>query len=130
MKNRSYSEMIKYKSFGDRLEYLKLFDDKYQSPRSISNHLYKLPYWTNIVRPAIIRRDLGFDLASMNCSISGIIIVHHINPLTEEDIENWSDKLFDSENLITTSTSTHNLIHYAQEEKKVIERKPGDTILW
>ena len=129
MRKRTYSECMQYETFGDRLKYLQLYDDKYISPRAISNTFYKNNLWL-ITRDIIITRDAGLDLATKNCSIDGDILVHHIIPITEEDIDNDSDLLYDPENLITTCIPTHNIIHYKPKLEAFVERRPGDTTLW
>ncbi len=127
---RSYSELIKIPSFSERLEYLKLLDNNVLSPRHMSQQFYQSHAW-KATRKEIIKRDLGFDLGVFGVYIEGTIIIHHINPITEWDIINMSNRLFDPENLITTSVNTHNKIHYNIEEPEIwVERKPGDTILW
>lgn len=127
---RTYSELILIGNFGDRLKYLMVAGESYQSPRSISESFYKSWVWKQ-VRSDIIKRDLGCDLGCINQDIDGIILVHHINPITQEDIDNNSPKLYDPENLITVSLHTHNIIHYGPKKSvEIIERKPGDTQLW
>lgn len=124
-----YSEAIKFESFDERLDYLKLWDVPHTSPRSVSMSLYKHKRWL-ITRDEIIKRDLGCDLGVFGIYIYGPIYVHHINPITEHDIEIWSDVLFDPENLIATSMDTHNSIHYKPAAPPLVERQPGDTKLW
>lgn len=127
---RTYSELIKLDSFTERLEYLKLLDNNVSSPRHMSIDFYRSDAW-EITRNQIITRDLGFDLGVFGVYIEGQILVHHINPITENDIIYRTAKLLDPENLITTSIDTHNRIHYNQKEKEVwVERRPGDTKLW
>ena len=128
---RSYSELIKLKSYSERLEYLKLYDNNALSPRHMSESFYKSKLWETI-RDQILQRDLGFDLGVFGVYIEGSMYVHHINPIEEHDIIYLTDKLINPENLITTSGTTHNKIHYSQEEpeKPWVERTPGDTILW
>ena len=127
---RTYSEMLKHEGYADRLEYLKLCDFEYGSPRHMSNEFYHSLEWIEARRDTIVR-DFGNDLGVQQLPIQGLIIVHHINPLTEEDILTWSPKLFDPENLISVSVNTHNLIHYSKKNTQgIIERIPGDTILW
>lgn len=127
---RTYSELIKLPSFQERLDYLKLFDNNALSPRHMSEQFYKSHIWRTI-RQQIIDRDLGFDLGVTGVYIEGTILVHHIDPIDENDIVFQSAKLLDPENLITTSLNTHNLIHYNQEVRDVwVERTPGDTKLW
>lgn len=127
---KSYSELIKLPSFNERLEYLKLYDNNALSPRDVSMNFYKSNIWM-VTRNEIITRDLGFDLGVIDMYIYGQTIVHHINPITEYDIIDFTRKLLDPENLITTSIETHNIIHYDKKVKDIwVERTPGDTILW
>jgi predicted HNH restriction endonuclease len=96
----------------------------------MSAQFYQSRTWKTL-RQQIIDRDLGFDLGVFGVYVNGIVLVHHINPITETDIIHQTKKLLDPENLITTSGNTHNLIHYNTKEKEQwVERKPGDTKLW
>ena len=127
---RSYSELMKFKSFKDRLEYLKIGDNNVLSPRHMSMDFYKSHAWLT-TRDIILQRDLGFDLGVFGIYIDGPMYVHHINPIEEYDIIHMTKRLLDPENLITTSDDTHKKIHYSNIEKeKWVERTPGDTILW
>lgn len=127
---KSYSEMMSFDSFEDRLNYLKLLDNNATSPRHMSMPFYQSYIWKE-VRRAIIDRDLGFDLGVFGVYIDGPMFVHHINPINENDIIYRTDRLLNPENLITTSDHTHKLIHYNVQEKEVyVERRPGDTKLW
>lgn len=127
---RSYSELCKLETFDERFEYLKLLDNNVTSPRHISEQFYKSHTWRNL-RKDIIARDLAFDLGVVGVYIEGPILVHHINPIDENDIIYQTAKLLDPENLISTSLNTHNKIHYKQEVKEAwVERTPGDTKLW
>lgn len=127
---RSYSELIKLKSFKDRLEYLKIGDNNVLSPRHMSMDFYKSHAWLS-TRDIILQRDLGFDLGVFGVYIDGPMYVHHINPIEEYDIIHMTKRLLDPENLITTSDDTHKKIHYSNTEKEEwVERTPGDTILW
>lgn len=127
---RSYSELILLPSFSERLDYLKLLDNNATSPRHISEQFYKSHIWRTI-RKQIISRDLGFDLGVPGIYIDGIMLVHHINPINENDIIYQTSRLLDPENLITVSLNTHNLIHYNRDVKEpFVERTPGDTKLW
>lgn len=130
MYSRTYSEMMQYDNYGDRLNYLCLAGESHISPRSVSVSFYKSKPWLQ-TRSNVIKRDLGCDLGDMQHDIEDVIIVHHINPISEKDINEWSPKLLDPENLITTSVQTHNYIHYGQPKNvEVVERKAGDTKLW
>lgn len=123
--------MMKLKSFNERLEYLKVLDNNALSPRHMSMEFYKSKTWEQI-RDVVLQRDLGFDLGVFGVYVTGKRYVHHINPISEYDIVHNTKKLLDPENLITTSGSTHNVIHYGEEETEEpwVERTPGDTKLW
>lgn len=130
MYERSYNELITLKTYHERLEYLKLLDNNVTSPRHMSRPFYKSKLWEG-VRDAIIKRDIAFDLALFGEYIEGPIFVHHINPIDENDIRNMTKKLLDPNNLVSTSLSSHNFIHYgAKKPSEFVERTPGDTILW
>lgn len=127
---RTYSEMARLPTFGERLEYLKLWNEHHLSPRSLDYNFYKNPVWLQ-VRKEIIKRDLGLDLGIMGNGIESRITVHHINPLIPEDLENWNEELlFNPENLITVSDATHKTIHYKPKVDDYIERRPNDIKLW
>ena len=126
---KSYSEMIQYESYNERLEYLMLGDNNVSSPRHMSMAFYKSKPWRE-TRLKIIYRDMTFDLGTFGIWIPGRIIVHHINPITEEDILNNSWKLYDPENLISTSELTSNIIHYGEPFEPYVERTVGDTKPW
>lgn len=131
MLDKRYSEVIKLATFAERLEYLLLTGVSVESPRDISEAFYKSSMW-KAVREDIAKRDLGCDLGVFGIYIYGSIYVHHINPITQKDIENnVFRKLYDPENLICTSLDTHNIIHYRKEiETPYVDRSPGDTKLW
>jgi len=129
MNNLSYSDVIKIPDYGDRLRAISLSGSHHDSPRYLSNSFYKSRVWMQL-RDSIITRDIGCDLAVPGMFINGKIIVHHISPLTAEDIENQTSKCYDPENLICVSEDTHNKIHYLSKFDTYVERKPGDTKLW
>ena len=136
-KYRTYSELMKLKTFEERFNYLKL-DGKvgketFGYDRVLNQMLYKDPEWRKEVRPKIIKRDQGYDLGCRDREIGGSVLVHHIDPITVEDILRRDPKVFDPENLISTCLTTHNAIHYSDESilmKDPIERKPNDTCPW
>lgn len=134
--NKSYEEMIKLTSFNERLNYLMTNSnvgfETFGIERYINQALYRSREWKN-VRKKIIVRDLGCDLACDGYIIYEHPIVHHINPITIDDVENSSDLLFDLNNLVLTCFHTHNIIHYGLNKDANIpsgERFPGDTCPW
>lgn len=134
---RSYSELIKIDSFADRLKYLLLHgtvaEDKFGYRRYLNQVLYKSPEWKK-VRNEIIIRDNGCDLAFPGFEIPNRILIHHINPITVEDIMYRRPIVFDPENLITTVLATHEIIHYGTESDIdnyfLNERSANDTSPW
>lgn len=136
MKLRTYSELRRLDSFEDRFEYLKLSGqvgaDTFGFDRYLNQILYQTEIWKK-VRRDVIARDEGFDLGSRDRPIGGKILVHHMNPITLEDIRSGDRKVFDPEFLICCSHLTHNAIHYGDFNllpKDPIERSPNDTCPW
>lgn len=134
---RTYSELIKLPTFEERFEYLKLSasvaDPTFSGHRYLNQQLYKSPEW-KLTRREIILRDNGFDLGHEDYPIGGKIYIHHLNPITIDDILERRRCVFDLENLISSSFNTHNAIHYGSEEilssRIPIERTKNDTIPW
>ena len=133
----SYSILIQIPSFIERYRYLRLGgkagEITFGNERYLNQLLYRSDEWKSVRREIIIR-DMGNDLGIEGKPICGIPIVHHMNPITVEDIVRRSPKVMDPENLICVSRRTHNAIHYGDEElllvDEIIERKPNDTIPW
>ena len=135
---RSYSECIKFPTIEDRYRYLKLDGAvaaaTFGGHRELNQALYRDPTWKK-VRREVILRDAGCDLGVPGYEIpeGSAGYIHHINPITIEDIKNRDPKIFDLDNLILCSYNTHQAIHYGSEAmlpKTPIERKPGDTCPW
>ena len=133
---KTYSELILLPTFQERFEYLKLdgtvTQETFGSKRWINQIFYQSPEWKSARREVIVR-DQGNDLGCDGWAIMKKIYVHHINPITEEDILKRADCLFDPENLICCSDATHKAITFGDANllpKEFIERKPGDTCLW
>lgn len=137
MSIKTYSELITLPTFRDRYRYLRLKGqvgrDTFGHDRYINQILYQRhPKWKS-VRDQVIIRDNGCDLGVEGYEIHGKIIVHHMNPITMDDIENESDFLFDPEFLICTTHNTHNAIHYGDEDLLIAEpiiRTKNDTCPW
>lgn len=134
---RTYSELITLLTFEDRYEYLKLNgkigEETFGFDRYINQQLYQRSQKWKSVRDKVIIRDNGCDLSMEGYEIWGKIIIHHMNPITIEDIERESDFVFNPEYLISTSLNTHNAIHYGDENlliKAPIERTKYDTCPW
>lgn len=133
---RLYSELITIPTFEERFHYLKLEgrvgEDTFGFDRYLNQIFYKSREWRD-VRDYVITRDLGCDLAFDGREIYGKILVHHMNPITKDDILNVSDFLLNPEFLICTSKRTHDAIHYGDENllySDPIIRRKNDTCPW
>ena len=137
MKNiRTYSELSKLKSFKERYNYLKLDnivgEETFGFDRYINQMFYKSEEWKR-VRNYVISRDNGCDLGIPGREIYGTILVHHINPITKDDIINNKDFILNPEYLISTSKLTHDAIHYSDDsilDMDLIIRSPNDMCPW
>ena len=134
--NRCYSELMSLPTFIERFRYLKLDGsvgmDTFGHDRWLNQVLYRSAEWKRF-RNKIIIRDNGCDLGCEDREIFGKILIHHINPLTIEDVINRDPKIFDEENVISTQLLTHNAIHYGDESilyQEPITRQPNDTCPW
>ena len=126
---KSYTDLLSMKTYKERLEYLKLSDILPGAPGK-RFHMRNRKLWDR-VREKVIARDLGFDLGIPGKEIVGSIIVHHINPVTDEMYGTNSPMLYDPDNLITVSRETHDYIHYGTIPQEPLgSRSPGDTKLW
>lgn len=136
MRIRTYSELKRLNTFEERFEYLKLLGSVGESTfgfdRYLNQALYRSKEWKDL-RNEIIVRDNGCDLGLEGYDIFDKVIIHHMNPLTAEDILDRSDLVYDPEYLICVSPITHDAIHYGDISiipRLPVERKPGDTKLW
>ena len=136
-KIKSYSEMIRLNTFLERFEYLKLKgkvgDETFGYSRYLNQHFYHTREWKN-VRDQVIIRDNGCDLAIDNREIRDRILIHHINPITEEDILDRNPLVFDLDNLVCVSKLTHDAIHYGDSNlllsDTIVIRTKNDTCPW
>ena len=136
-RNRTYQELLTIPTFEERFEYLKLEGsvgvDTFGYDRYLNQILYRSSEWRKF-RNEIIVRDNGCDLAFPGFEIYGQkILIHHINPITMEDVVHRSSKVFDPNNVITTVLNTHNAIHYGDADLLTtgpVERTPNDTCPW
>jgi hypothetical protein len=136
MMNKSYSELISLKTFEERFRYLELNasigQQTFGYDRYLNQCFYRSKDWLTIRRDIIIR-DNGCDLACEGYEIFGRILIHHLNPISINDIVYRNSILLDPENLVVVSFDTHNAIHYGDESSlpsTPVERKPFDTCPW
>lgn len=135
---KTYSELITLPTFKERFEYLKIGGAVGKATFGYDRYLNQILYISDewkMFRRDIIVRDNGCDLAHPEFEIpKGVkILIHHINPITLEDVLNRDPKIFDPENVIATTLNTHNAIHYGDESLLMlapIERSKNDTCPW
>lgn len=133
---RTYSELIKLPTFEERFAYLRLDGEvgatTFGSDRYLNQLFYRSAEWRKI-RDFVIVRDNACDLAVEGYDLAGLILIHHMNPISVEDILRHSAFLIDPEFLICTSNPTHNAIHYGSEAllpRGPVERIQNDTCPW
>lgn len=135
---KTYSELIKLPTRKERLEYLmlhgKVGEETFGNNRWLNQKFYNSPEWKEF-RNDIIIRDCGCDLALEGYDIIKIpAFVHHLNPITVDDVIYRTKKLFDKDNVVLVTKKTHDIIHYAfsiqGNEDYFARREPGDTTLW
>ena len=133
---RKYSELIRLPTFKERYEYLRIGglvgESTFGFERFLNQALYTSQRW-RLLRNHIIVRDNGCDLGVEGYDIYDKIIIHHMNPLTREQMKEPDDAMFDPEYLICVSQTTHNAIHYGDAsllKHDYIPRRPNDTCRW
>ena len=136
MRQRSYRELSRLKTFEERFEYLVLHgqvgEQTFGFDRWMNQRFYQSFEWRQ-VRSYVITRDDGCDLGVPGYEIQAQLLIHHINPLTPQDLFDGEEWILDPEFLITTTKRTHNAIHYGDRSllpKPFVARMPGDTRLW
>lgn len=133
---KTYSDLRRYSTFEERFAYLKLGGAvgaaTFGFDRYLNQEFYKSVLWKR-ARSIVIARDYGCDLGIEGYEIYDRVYVHHMNPMTLDDITHSNLDILDPEYLIVVTHNTHNAIHYGDERllpKPIIERRPGDTKLW
>lgn len=133
---KTYSELRRFDTFEDRFDYLNLVGIVGKSTFGFERHLnqkfYRSAQWRNI-RDHIIARDKGMDLGIDGHEIYDRPIIHHMNPMTSQDLIHGNQDVLDPEFLITVTHNTHNAIHYGDRSllpQPLLERRPNDTIPW
>lgn len=133
---RTYSELITFPTFEERYKYLRLGgkvgEETFGFDRYLNQVFYSSKEWKQ-VRDHVIVRDYGCDLGVPDRQIFGRILIHHMNPISAEDILKRSEYLLDPEYLITTVKNTHDAIHYGDDSLLItmpVERSKNDTCPW
>ena len=134
--SRTYSELSRLSTFQERYEYLKLSNrvgiETYGSERYVNQVFYQSREWRQI-RTKIIVRDNGCDMGLEGYPCGYGSVVHHINPITAEQIAAGDPIIFDLENLVLCSFDTHEMIHFGGDTSyrpELVERKPNDQCPW
>jgi hypothetical protein len=133
---RRYGELRRLLSHEERFDYLSVRSQvgvaTFGSDRYLNQGFYTSAEWRR-VRGVVIARDLGCDLGVPGYEIHDKVIIHHMNPISADEIIHGDDSILDPEFLICVTLNTHNAIHYGDKSRlvtKFVERRPGDTTLW
>lgn len=133
---KSWYEMIKFKTFEERLDYLRTYstvgEETFGYDRWINQRFYRSGEYKRL-REKIVRRQNGFDLGVDGYPLPEVFILHHMNPITVDDIVEGSPFAWDPRYLVCVSPATHRAIHYQNSKDKlplVAERSPNDTCPW
>ena len=133
---RSYSELRRIDTFEERFDYLQLGGHvgraTFGFERYLNQRFYTSTQWKH-VRDVVISRDLGMDLGIEGHEIFDKIIIHHMNPMTSDQLQEGDADVLNPDYLISVSLRTHNAIHFGDESQLAhgpIERRPGDTSSW
>lgn len=132
---RTYTELSRLETHLERYEYLRtgsrVGESTFGYERYINQRFYRSAEWKRI-RTHVIARDLGNDLGVDGYGIHDRIIIHHMNPMTPDDIIDFNEDILNPEFLISTSHGTHNAIHYGDKSliPRYTPRFSGDTSLW
>jgi hypothetical protein len=136
MTELSYRQLRRFQTFEERFDYLKLAgvvaDRTFGGERWINQDFYRSYEW-KLVRQHVLARDLGCDLGVEGYEIFDSPIIHHMNPMTRDQIAQGDPVILDPEFLITVTHKTHNAIHYGGNSTPpmgLVERRPGDTVPW
>ncbi len=136
MTTKRYSELRRLQTLEERFEYLKLNgrvgETTFGFDRYLNQQFYTSREWRSL-RDRVILRDNGCDLGIEGFEIHRGLYIHHLNPMTVEDLNSGNPDILDPEYLITCTHQTHNAIHYGDRNllrKDHIPRRPGDTKLW
>lgn len=133
---KTYDELITFPTFEERYNYLRLVgkvgEETFGYDRYLNQMFYRSKEWKRI-RDIVILRDNGCDLGVEGYDIFDRVFIHHMNPLTPDDIKHTSTNLMDTRYLITVSFNTHQAIHYGDRTNLIMvpnERHPNDTCPW
>lgn len=136
---RTYTELIRIPDFEGRFNYCKLHGevglDTFGFDRYLNQKFYQNEAWRKVRREVILRDsgDFVLDLGCEDHPILGQVYVHHLNPITVDDVIEHSDSILDPNYLICVSGPTHRAIHYgtaAPKQPAFVERRRNDTCPW
>lgn len=133
---KTYTELLRYPTFEERFDFLSLQgtvgNETFGHERYLNQRFYRSREWKE-VRYEVIARDEGMDLGVPGFELYEKIIIHHMNPITAEDVDSGNPDILDPEFLITVSHNTHNAIHFGDRSllpQPLVVRKPGDHLEW
>jgi len=136
MTELNYTKLSRLFTFEERFEYLSLYsklgDRTFGGERWMNQDFYRSTEWKH-TRQQVIARDMGCDLGVEGYEIFDKIIVHHMNPMSRDQVADGDPVILDPEFMITVTHTTHNAIHFGAGKRApsvLVERTPGDTLPW
>lgn len=134
--DRTYSKLIRLATFEERFDYLSIqahiAERTFGGERWLNQDFYRSREW-KLARQHVIARDFGCDMGLEGHEIYDKVIIHHMNPISRDQVAHGDPVILDPEFLITVTHNTHNAIHFGDKKKlpqPFVERRPGDTRLW
>lgn len=133
---RTYNELLSLETLEDRFNYLKLDGsvgvETFGHRRYLNQAFYTSTEWRRF-RNSIIIRDNACELALPENDIHGLIVIHHLNPITYEMFLSDPSLLLDENNVVCVSPTMHKAIHYGDFnfiKSTCAERSKNDTCPW
>ena len=133
---KSWDELGKIPTFEGRIEYLRTYstvgEPTFGYDRWINQRFYRSEEYKRL-RRKIVAKQNGWDLGVEGYPLPEIFILHHMNPITVEDIINGSEFAWDPKYLVCVSPVTHRAIHYQESKNRlplIAQRSPNDTSPW
>ena len=133
---KSWDELGKIETFEGGIEYLRTYstvgEPTFGYDRWINQKFYRSAEYRKL-RQKIAAKQYGLDLGIKGYPLPEVFILHHMNPITVEDIIDGSEFAWDPKYLVCVSPATHRAIHFQDVKNRlplIAQRSPNDTSPW
>ena len=133
---KSWDELGKIETFEGRIEYLRTYstvgEPTFGYDRWINQKFYRSAEYRKL-RQKIAAKQYGWDLGIKGYPLPEVFILHHMNPITVEDIIDGSEFAWDPKYLVCVSPETHRAIHFQDTKNRlplIAQRSKNDTSPW